>query len=88
MGGRRVETVRFIRATGRMVRAAGRRVAGEDEEELRELIGLHVVVAESVQFAVDGMRARGCSWAYVASATGVTRQSAQERWGKRERRTA
>jgi hypothetical protein len=78
-----VETTEYIGALRRMIRKAGERAAVADEVELGMLIGLREAVDDAVQVAVNGMRERGCSWAYVASATGVTKQSAQERWGGR-----
>lgn len=81
-----VETGPYLASVARMIRAAGRRVAQADEVELAQLVQLHEVLSEATTVAVAGMRARGCSWAYVGSALGITRQSAQERWG--EKRTA
>jgi hypothetical protein len=36
----------------------------------------------AIQNAVDGQRAQGHSWAYVAAGAGITRQAAQQRWGR------
>lgn len=77
-----VETMDYLQAAKRFIRAAGRRVADADEIELRELLALQEVFDEAVSTAVAGMRARGLSWAYIASATGTTRQAAFQRWGK------
>lgn len=79
-----VETTEYLKAAARFIRAAGRRVADADEVELQELLKLQAVLDEAVQAAVDGQRARGLSWAYIASATGKTRQAAFQRWGKRD----
>lgn len=79
-----VETMDYLQAAKRFIRAAGRRVADADEVELRELLALQEVFDEAVSTAVDGMRARGLSWAYIASATGTTRQAAFQRWGRKE----
>jgi DNA-binding phage protein len=76
-----VETLEYLSAAKRFIRAAGRRVAEADEIELGELMTLHDVVDEALLTAVRGLRARGQSWAYIASATGVTRQAAFKRWG-------
>lgn len=78
-----IETFEFL--TGplpRLIKAAGKRVADADEVELGKLIALRDLVDEAIQTAVDGQRARGVSWAGIARATGITRQSAQERWGR------
>lgn len=73
----------YVDSLGRMIRAAGRRT-GEvgDEPELAKLAGLQAKVDEALQTAVDGMRDRGMSWAYVAMGLGITRQAAQQRFGK------
>lgn len=76
-----VETLEYLSAAKRFIRAAGRRVAEADEIELGELMTLHDVVDDALLTAVRGMRERGMSWAYIASATGVTRQAAFKRWG-------
>jgi hypothetical protein len=78
-----VETIEYLGAARRFIRAAGRRVAAADEVELGELIALHEVLDESIAVAVAGMRDRGMSWQYIASATGVTRQAAFQKWGRK-----
>lgn len=77
-----VETIEYLKAAARFIRAAGRRVAEADEIELAELLKLQAVYDEAVQTAVDGIRERGMSWQYIASATGTTRQAAYQRWGR------
>lgn len=78
-----VETMEYLAAAKRFIRAAGRRVAEADEIELAELLKLQAVLDEAVQTAVDGIRDRGQSWQYIATATGTTRQAAFQRWGRR-----
>lgn len=77
-----VETSEYLKAAARFIRAAGRRCAEADEVELGELLSLYAVLDEAVQTAVDGQRDRGQSWAYIAQATGKTRQAAFQRWGR------
>lgn len=74
-----VETMEYLGAAKRFIRAAGRRVAEADEVELAELLKLQAVLDEAVQEAVLGIQER-TSWAYVAQATGTTRQAAYQRW--------
>lgn len=78
-----VETMEYLGAAKRFIRAAGRRVAEADEVELGELIGLQSVLDEAIATAVAGMRDRGLSWQYIANATGTSRQAACQRWGTR-----
>jgi hypothetical protein len=80
-----VETLPFLSAVERMVRAAGRRVAEADEFELAELIHLRDVVDEAIQTAVDGQLEMGRSWSDIAVATGKSRQAAFKRWGRKEK---
>lgn len=77
-----VETMDYLSAAKRFIRAAGRRVAEADEVELAELLTLQATLDEAIQAAVDGIRDRGQSWAYIAMATGTTRQAAYQRWGR------
>lgn len=76
-----VEALEFIGAIRRFLRAAGSRVADSDEYELRALLALRVDLDEAIGVAVQGQKAIGRSWAYIALATGTTRQAAQQKWG-------
>lgn len=78
-----VETLPFIAAVGRMIRAAGRRVGDADEHELAALLNLRSVLDEAIDSAVHGQLAIGRSWADIARGTGHTRQAAHERWGRK-----
>lgn len=80
---RDVETVEYLGAARRFIRAAGRRVADADEIELAELIKLETVLAAAIADAIEGQRKRGRSWSEIALATGKTRQAAYQRWGKK-----
>lgn len=77
-----VETPEFIAMLRRMIRAAGRRAAEGDEIELRDLIALQADLTQAITTAVHGQRDHGRSWTYIATATGTTRQGAQQRWSK------
>jgi len=78
-----IETLPFIGAVRRMIRAAGRRTGDADEWELAELITLRQAVEDAIQTAVDGQLATGRSWAAIATATGTSRQGAQQRYGRK-----
>lgn len=80
---REYETLDFLKACRRMLAAAGRRCADADEVELAELLTLADELQAATQAAVDGMRARGCSWSYIAMALGTTKQGAQQRFGRK-----
>jgi len=76
------ETSDYAAMVRRVIRAHGRRVADADDVDLTELANMQVTLDAAIQTAVDGMRARGESWAYIARAFGTTRQAAQMRYGK------
>jgi hypothetical protein len=78
-----VETMDYLGAARRFIRAAGRRVAECDEIELAELIALRAVVEAAIDEAVAGQKTRK-SWAGIALATGTTREAAYQRWGRRK----
>lgn len=80
--GSRVETIPYIRALCRMIRAAGRRAADGDEPELRALVQLRDEVEMAIQDAVRGQATAGRSWSFIAEGLGTTRQAAHKRYGQ------
>lgn len=78
-----VETMDYLGAARRFIRAAGRRVAECDEHELAELIALRSAIEEAIDVAVAGQKTRK-SWAGIALATGTTREAAYQRWGRKK----
>jgi len=69
-------------AANRMIlRAHSRRVADGDVEALSLMTGLAGELDAAVAEAVQGLRARGYSWAEIGTRLGITRQAAQQRWG-------
>lgn len=83
-----VETPEFASMLRRMCRAYGRRVADADPEDLAEMSVVLDELLDAVQVAVDGQREAGGSWADIGRAFGITRQSAQERFGRNARNTS
>lgn len=77
-----VETPEFLAMVGRMLRAAGRRVAEGDEFELSELAALRDEVEGVISAAVDAWRSQGRSWATIGDALGISKQGAQQRYGR------
>ena len=68
----------------RMLRAFARRCGDADPEDLAEFLAMRAELDAAIQSAVDGMREQhGFSWAEIARGAGVTRQAAQQRWGRR-----
>jgi hypothetical protein len=66
----------------RILRAYSRRIATGDIESLTHLITLADDINDTTQQAVNGLRTAGYSWTDIATRLGITRQAAQQRWGR------
>ena len=66
----------------RVLRAYARRVADGDVEALTLMTDLADEIDSAISQAVKGLRAFGYSWAEIGSRLGITRQAAQQRWGR------
>jgi hypothetical protein len=66
----------------RILRAYSRRIATGDVESLTLLINLSGDINDAIQQAVNGLRATGYSWAEIGTRLAITRQAAQQRWGR------
>ncbi len=66
----------------RVLRAYARRVATGDVEALTLMTDLAEEIDSAIGQAVKGLRAFGYSWAEIGSRLGITRQAAQQRWGR------
>jgi hypothetical protein len=78
--GRVVENYEFTAFSGRILRAAGRRIATGDVDALPALAGLAAELDAAIGEAVAGLRKTGYSWTEIAARLGVTRQAAHQRW--------
>ena len=58
------------------------RVATGDADALAGMTGLATKLDEAIGQAVNGLRKAGYSWVEIAARLGVTRQAAQQRWGR------
>jgi hypothetical protein len=79
-----VENHDYAAFSRRVIRAAARRVAAGDVEELAHLLSLERELHRAIQTAVNGLRAQGYSWADIALRIGITRQAAHQRWATTE----
>jgi ribosomal protein S20 len=79
---RTVENDNYARFVRRVMRAYARRVAAGDVDALAGMTGLAAELDEAISQAVIGLRGAGYSWADIAGRIGVTRQAAQQRWGR------
>lgn len=66
---------------GRMIRAAGKRVAGYDPDQLRRLSDLRAELDAALLEAVAGQRSQGITWASIGEAMGVTGEACIMRFG-------
>ena len=79
---RPVENDAYAAFARRVLRAYARRVADGDVEALALMTDLADEIDTAISQAVQGLRGFGYSWAEIGSRLGVTRQAAQQRWGR------
>ena len=80
--GRVVENDEYAAFARRVLRAYARRIADGDVEALILMFGLAAEIDTAITEAVKGVRTLGYSWAEIGSRLGITRQAAQQRWGR------
>ena len=80
--GRAVENDEYAAFARRVLRAYARRVADGDVEALILMFGLAAEIDTAITEAVKGLRGFGYSWAEIGTRLGITRQAAQQRWGR------
>ncbi len=78
-----MEAAEYASFLARCVRALGRRAEAGDVEALRELATLRRVVNQTRDIAASALHDKqGWSWSEIALALGISRQAAQQRWGR------
>jgi len=80
--GRVVENDEYAAFARRVLRAYARRAATGDVEALTLMLGLSAEIDTAIAQAVTGLRGSGYSWTEIGSRLGITRQAAQQRWGR------
>ena len=80
--GRVRENDEYAAFARRVLRAYARRVADGDVEALTLMTDLADEIDTAISQAVTGLRGFGYSWAEIGSRLGITRQAAQQRWGR------
>jgi hypothetical protein len=80
--GRVIANDEYAAFARRVLRAYARRVAPGDVEALTLMTDLAAEIDTAISQAVTGLRAFGYSWAEIGSRLGITRQAAQQRWGR------
>jgi hypothetical protein len=79
---RLVENDDYAAFARRILRAYARRIADGDVEALTLMLGLSAEIDSAISEAVTGLREFGYSWAEIGARLGITRQAAQQRWGR------
>jgi hypothetical protein len=80
--GRVRENDEYAAFARRVLRAYARRIATGDIEALTLMTDLADEIDSAITQAVTGLRESGYSWAEIGSRLGITRQAAQQRWGR------
>ena len=79
---RLVENDDYAAFARRILRAYARRIADGDVDALIAMTGLAQEIDTAIGQAVTGLRQYGYSWAEIGARLGITRQAAQQRWGR------
>jgi hypothetical protein len=78
-----VETPEYGAMVRRMVRAYGKRVGNADDVDLSQMLALRDEVEAAIATAVTLQRTEwNRSWAEIGRGLGITRQAAQQRYGR------
>ena len=77
-----VENDEYAAFARRILRSYARRIAIGDIDALTQMTGLADDIETAIRAAVTGLRDHGYSWADIGARLGVTRQAAQQRWGR------
>ena len=80
--GRVVENDQYAAFVRRVIAAYSRRVAAGDIDAISDITSIAAELDDAISQAVTGLRAAGYSWSDIAARLGVTRQAAQQRWGR------
>jgi uncharacterized protein with PIN domain len=85
MAKREYETADYVAMMRRMTRGLGRRLADGDPADVASALDVSRELDRVIKESVRAMReAHGFSWAQIADELGMTRQAAQQRFGKGE----
>jgi hypothetical protein len=83
---RYIETEEYVAFIHRILRALGTRVGDADVEMLASLASLPGLVEELLGETVERLRDQhGYAWSDIGRALGITRQAAQQRFGRQPR---
>jgi hypothetical protein len=80
--GRVVENDQYAAFVRRVIAACSHRVAAGDIDAISDMTSIAAELDNAITEAVTGLREAGYSWADIAARLDVTRQAAQQRWGR------
>lgn len=80
--GKTYEALDMAAFNRRIMRGMVRRAAEGDRDVLVALAQTQVDLDAAMRDAIAALRDKGCSWADVARELGITRQAAQQRYGR------
>ena len=80
--GRVVENDQYAAFVRRVIAAYSRRIAAGDIDAISDMTSIAAELDDAISQAVTGLRAAGYSWADIPARLAVTRQAAQQRWGR------
>jgi len=72
----------LIGGVRRLLIALSRRVGDGELEHLHDLREMAWIVDQMIQASVDGLRADGFTWQQIGDELGMSRQGAQQRYGR------
>lgn len=78
-----VENGAYLDFARRIIRRAGERIGESDPWALADLVSLRADLDNAIATGVAGLRSEGYSWADIARPLGITRQSAQQAYGRK-----
>lgn len=78
---RHVENDDYLAFVIRILKAAEKRIASADPEDLAAMAQLRAALDQAIDGAARGMHDNGYSWTEIAAPLGISRQAALKRWG-------
>lgn len=73
----------YLAMLRRMLRAGARRLATADPDDLAEMVALRDDLDQAILQAIAGQRAAGTSWEAIGAPLGLSKQGAQQRYGRK-----
>lgn len=82
-----VENGAYMDMMVRCIRSLGRRIAAGDVEDIGRALELRKMLDDELTQAIRKLNDAGESWARIGRGAGITKQTAQVRWGRKHDNT-